>query len=295
MARRSPRAVAEFRAASSSSARSPVTSRRRRIALPPIVRPSMSMKRLVAVRAVRRNASPRCLAGRARAPATRHPPAAARCRRPARAGPGHLLADDGGIAFEARLAVAPLPAHQKLALRPHQQEWRDRRRLAKPLSRPAALASARAEPALPAPPGWHWRPKRRRGPERARNTHCEGRDFGRNSASPAGVSGTVTVRSMNGTAISPASAAVEALARRPPRGRAGLSVQAASDLAVLSPVAERFSCRALPRILPDSQSGPTAIFFVSRDSSHETVFVMVYRRSRRIARAGANRSTLDYR
>ena len=108
-------------AACSSSDRSPVTSRRRRIARPPMVRPSTSMKRLPRQRAVRRKASPRslsCSRALSTAAASAGTKPGAEGKRPLGRG---ALADDGGIALEARLAVASVPAHEQLPLGAHQQ------------------------------------------------------------------------------------------------------------------------------------------------------------------------------
>ena len=145
MARRSPRAVGKFGAAEEQigaiDRHVPQTQERP----PPIVRPSTSMKRLVA-RAGRQAERLAPLlqpveSGIHRRGIRRQQPGAESQRALGRGTFSH----DGGIAFEARFAIAPLPAHQKLALRPHQQGGEIVGASQAPLSRLRSARVRRAE------------------------------------------------------------------------------------------------------------------------------------------------------
>ena len=135
------------RGAAAGRARSPVTSRRRRMARPPIVRPSASTKPAPAARAVRRKPRRAAAAARARLPRRPHRRARARSRRRAPRFAGGALARDRRIALEARLAVAAEPADEELALRADEQVGA----IVRAAQGAPAPAAARARPAA-APP-----------------------------------------------------------------------------------------------------------------------------------------------
>ena len=214
MARRSPRAAASSDRPRSRSARSPVTSRSRRSARPPMVRPSTSMKRSCVVRAVRRNASPRCFS-RSSAASTAE----------ASAGSSHVPKASARWAGAPSPTMVGSPSKRGSPSRPCQltRSWRS-----EPISR-VARSSAPRKAAISARSARSRRAERRcsrtsmtavvaENATRPRNSAEIGvvkvEAAAEDSASPAGMSGSVMVRSVNGMAISAASAVGEAPARR---------------------------------------------------------------------------------